>query len=147
MGGSTAASNAASYPGATTRNTRDNFVLVAGKLGLDRRDIPSALTFFAPVRVDDDGDFRLAAQALPTAATTSTCAPRWTCSSALSNCPHPLDPDPGLCAGTGRRHPLSRAARRQPTISAARRPPRPFAASRTTPDAGAEALTMTPHAH
>ena len=52
IGGSTAASNAARYPGDGTRNTRDNLVLVAGKLGLDRRDIPSALTFFAPVRVE-----------------------------------------------------------------------------------------------
>ena len=50
-GGSTSGSNAARYPG-VTRNTRDNLILVAGKLGLSRRDIPMALNLFAPVRVD-----------------------------------------------------------------------------------------------
>lgn len=55
MGGSTAVSNAR-YAG-NTRDTRDNFILATGKLRLDRRDIPSALTFFAPVRVDQEGHF------------------------------------------------------------------------------------------
>ena len=64
MGGSTPASNAAKYPDVKTRNTRDNLVLVAGKLGLDRRDIPAVLNLFAPVRIDDAGEFRLARQTL-----------------------------------------------------------------------------------
>lgn len=39
------------------RNTRDNMILAAAKLGLDRRDLPMLLTFFAPVRVDAAGRF------------------------------------------------------------------------------------------
>jgi urea carboxylase-associated protein 2 len=91
VGGSTAASNAAKYPG-DTRNTRDNFILVAAKLGLDRRDIPSALTFFAPVRVLDDGtfvwreDLRQAGDYVELRAEMDLIV-------GLSNCPHPLDPN------------------------------------------------------
>lgn len=39
------------------RNTRDNMILAAAKLGLDRRDLPMLMTFFAPVRVDATGRF------------------------------------------------------------------------------------------
>lgn len=39
------------------RNARDNMVLAAAKLGLDRRDLPALLTLFAPVRVDGEGRF------------------------------------------------------------------------------------------
>lgn len=39
------------------RNTRDNMILAAAKLGLDRRDLPMLMTFFAPVRVDAEGRF------------------------------------------------------------------------------------------
>lgn len=91
VGGSNAASNAR-YPG-DTRNTRDNFILVAGKLGLDRRDIPSALTFFAPVRVTTDGtflwheDMRQPGDYIELRAEMDLVI-------ALSNCPHPLDPNP-----------------------------------------------------
>jgi urea carboxylase-associated protein 2 len=91
-GGSTAASNAARYDG-PTRNTRDNLVLAALKFGLSRRDLPMALSLFAPVNVDDDGrlfwrpgaargddfvDLRAETELLV----------------ALSNCPHPMDPSP-----------------------------------------------------
>jgi hypothetical protein len=92
VGGSTAASNATRYPGAT-RNSRDNFILAAGKLGLDRRDIPSALTFFAPVRVDADGkftwrdDLRVPGDYVELRAEIDLLV-------VLSNCPHPLDPNP-----------------------------------------------------
>jgi urea carboxylase-associated protein 2 len=92
VGGSTAASNAAKYPG-DTRNTRDNFILVAGKLGLDRRDIPSAMTFFAPLRVDADGkfvwreDLRVPGDYVDLRAEMDLIV-------AFSNCPHPLDPNP-----------------------------------------------------
>ncbi|UXN69716.1 DUF1989 domain-containing protein [Devosia neptuniae] len=91
VGGSNAASNTR-YSG-DTRNTRDNFVLVAGKLGLDRRDIPSALTFFAPVRVTADGafvwreDMRQPGDYVELRAEMDLVI-------ALSNCPHPLDPNP-----------------------------------------------------
>ena len=92
VGGSAAASNAAKYSG-DFRNTRDNFILVAGKLGLDRRDIPSVLTFFAPLRVDGDGkfvwreDLRVTEDYVDLRAEMDLVI-------AFSNCPHPLDPNP-----------------------------------------------------
>ncbi|HEY0033573.1 MAG TPA: urea amidolyase associated protein UAAP1 [Devosia sp.] len=92
VGGSTAASNASKYAG-DHRNTRDNFVLAAGKLGLDRRDIPSAIAFFAPVRVDADGrltwqdDLRIAGDYIQLRAEMDLLV-------AFSNCPHPLEPNP-----------------------------------------------------
>jgi uncharacterized protein len=73
------------------RNTRDNLVLAAAKFGLSRRDLPLALSLFAPTAVADDGtlgwqadkargddfiDLRAEMDLLV----------------ALSNCPHPLDP-------------------------------------------------------
>ncbi|NJM83141.1 MAG: DUF1989 domain-containing protein [Tabrizicola sp.] len=88
VGGSTAAGNA---QGGHGRNTRDNLVLAAAKFGLSRRDIPMALTLFAPTSVAGDGslgwqtgklrgddfvDLRAEMDVLV----------------ALSNCPHPLDP-------------------------------------------------------
>ncbi|MGV8854744.1 MAG: urea amidolyase associated protein UAAP1 [Devosia sp.] len=91
MGGSTVASNAR-YPG-DTRNTRDNFILAAGKLGLDRRDIPSALSFFAPVRVDGDGRF-FWREDLRQAGDYVELRAEMDLTIALSNCPHPLDPAP-----------------------------------------------------
>ncbi|GGF77705.1 urea carboxylase [Azorhizobium oxalatiphilum] len=102
MGGSTAASNRARYGAKADterlRNTRDNFILAAGKLGLDRRDIPPALTFFAPVRTDDAGklawgpDTRQAGDFVDLRAEMDLIV-------ALSNCPHPLDPRPDYAAG------------------------------------------------
>jgi len=92
VGGSTAASNAQKYR-SDQRNSRDNFILAAGKFGLDRRDIPSALTFFAPVRVDAYGkftwrdDLRVPGDYVELRAEMDLMV-------ALSNCPHPLDPNP-----------------------------------------------------
>ena len=94
LGGSTAAANAKKYPGVTTRNTRDNLVLAAGKLGLSRRDLPMALTLFAPVRVmDDDGRFAWQPQLLNGSDYVELRA-EMDLLVALSNCPHPLDPAP-----------------------------------------------------
>lgn len=90
VGGSTAASNAARY-GGDFRNTRDNFVLVATKLGLDRRDIPSAITFFAPVRVDADGQF-VWDESLRVAGDYVELRAEMDVTIAFSNCPHPFDP-------------------------------------------------------
>lgn len=92
VGGSTAASNAARYPG-VTRNTRDNFVLVAGKLGLDRRDVPSALTLFAPVRVTVDGSFVWRPE-LSHPSDYVDLRAEMDLIFGFSNCPHPLDPNP-----------------------------------------------------
>ncbi|MDZ4379883.1 MAG: DUF1989 domain-containing protein [Parvibaculum sp.] len=57
-GGSSQATNADKYGNAALRNTRDNFILLASKNGLDKRDIPPCLTLFAPVGVDGAGRFR-----------------------------------------------------------------------------------------
>ena len=57
MGGSTAASTLAQYGPGPWRNTRDNFILAALKLGLSRRDIGTCITLFAPVSVDAAGRF------------------------------------------------------------------------------------------
>lgn len=92
-GGSTRASNRARYGNKVLRNTRDNFILAAGKLGLDRRDIPPCLTFFAPVRTAAEGklvwaeDTRQAGDFVDLRAEMDLII-------ALSNCPHPLDPAP-----------------------------------------------------
>ena len=56
VGGSNAASAAAAYGGAA-RNTHDNFLAAAAKIGLSLRDIPPCVTFFAPVSVDAGGRF------------------------------------------------------------------------------------------
>ncbi|CAN7582657.1 DUF1989 domain-containing protein [Rhizobium rhizogenes] len=92
MGGSTFASNAAKY-GEGTRNTRDNLILLATKAGLGKRDIPSVLALFAPVRVDQDGAFLWKPELL--------CGHDYVELRAemdmivgFSNCPHPIDPDP-----------------------------------------------------
>lgn len=92
-GGSTADSNRAAYGAGAHRNTRDNFIRAAAKLGLDRRDIPPCVTFFAPVSVADDGHFtwdagkRRAGDFVDLRAELNLVV-------ALSNCPHPLDPVP-----------------------------------------------------
>jgi urea carboxylase-associated protein 2 len=96
MGGSTAASNARKYPGAngpTLRNTRDNFVLLATKAGLDKRDIPAALALFAPVRVDADGKFYWKAELVAEGDYVDLRA-EMDMIVGFSNCPHPLDPNP-----------------------------------------------------
>lgn len=91
MGGSTAATNEAHYHATTLRNTRDNFILAAGKLGLDRRDIHPCISLFAPVSVEDGGRFvwndsrRIAGDFIDLRAEMDLLV-------ALSNCPHPLDP-------------------------------------------------------
>ena len=56
VGGSTPQSTLAAY-GETTRNTQDNFLAAASKLGLGLRDIAACMTFFAPVAVDAEGRF------------------------------------------------------------------------------------------
>ena len=56
VGGSTAASARAAY-GEGARNTHDNFLAAAAKLGLGLRDIPPCVTFFAPVSLDAEGRF------------------------------------------------------------------------------------------
>lgn len=75
----------------TLRNTRDNLVLAAGKFGLDRRDIPQLVTFFAPVAVGDDGSLRWK-DGIRRAGDFVELRAEMDLLVALSNCPHPLDP-------------------------------------------------------
>lgn len=96
MGGSTASSNARKYPGANgaaLRNTRDNFVLLATKAGLDKRDIPAALALFAPVRVDAEGRFHWKPELVADGDYVELRA-EMDMIVGFSNCPHPLDPNP-----------------------------------------------------
>ncbi|MCY1667205.1 urea amidolyase associated protein UAAP1 [Rhizobium sp. SL86] len=96
MGGSTASSNAKKYAGANgaaLRNTRENFVLVATKAGLDKRDIPAALALFAPVRVDADGKFEWKPDLVSDGDYVDLRA-EMDMIVGFSNCPHPLDPNP-----------------------------------------------------
>lgn len=97
MGGSTAASNASKY-GGDHRNTRDNFRLAAGKLGLAAADLPQPVVFFAPVQVGAQGRFvwnegkRARSDFVDLRAEMDVLF-------ALSNNPHPLDPAPDYAPG------------------------------------------------
>ncbi len=91
VGGSTPASNARRFTGGPYRNTRDNFVLAAQKLGLGARDVGACISFFAPVRVDEDGRFHWHEERL-TGGDYVDLRAEMDLLVALSNCPHPLDP-------------------------------------------------------
>lgn len=92
VGGSTQATNAR-YEGTGLRDTRDNLVKLVAKVGLDRRDIPAVLTLFAPVRVDREGRFSWNS-ALLNGADYVELRAEMNMIVGLSNCPHPLDPNP-----------------------------------------------------
>ncbi len=79
---------------APRRNTRDNLLLAAAKHGLSRRDLPPSIAFFAPVRTDVDGRFRWVAEGRQANDFVDLRA-EMDLLVALSNCPHPLDPDQG----------------------------------------------------
>jgi urea carboxylase-associated protein 2 len=98
VGASTAASMAALHGPGPWRNSRDNFVAAAMKLGLDRRDVPACLTLFAPAVVRADGLLgweparRHAGQFVDLRAELDLLV-------VLSNCPHPLDATPPAALG------------------------------------------------
>lgn len=92
-GGSTPAT-VAQYGDPHLRNTRDNMVLAAAKLGLDRCDLMPLLNMFAPVRVDAKGQFEWRGGMIGEGDWVALRA-EMDLLIALSNCPHPLDP----CAG------------------------------------------------
>ena len=90
-GGSTAASNIAKYGDDGLRHTRGNFILLAGKHGISKVDIPPCVTFFAPVTVDAEGKFAWT----PPAAVDGDYVDLRAEMDLLvfvSNCPHPLSP-------------------------------------------------------
>lgn len=76
------------------RNTRDNMVLAAARMGLDKRDIPALLNLFAPVRVDAKGRFAWRPAMLAPGDWVELRA-EMDLFVALSNCRHPLDPEAG----------------------------------------------------
>ena len=90
-GGSTPESNARKY-GETSghRNTRDNFLLAAAKLGLGPRDVGPCITFFAGVATDETG--RLVWKAGPGGRHHVDLRAEMDLLVALSNCPHPIAP-------------------------------------------------------
>src|SRR5580700_3610697 len=90
IGGSTPASTLAAF-GAPGRNTQENFLAAASKIGLDVRDIPPCVTFFAPVTLDDAGRFRWQERRKRPGDFVDLRA-EMNLILVVSNCPHPLDP-------------------------------------------------------
>jgi len=81
----------ASLPGDGRRCSRDNFLLAAGKHGLDARDVGPCITFFAGVRADPAGGLRWDPASGRAGAAVDLRA-EMNLLVALSNCPHPLAP-------------------------------------------------------
>jgi uncharacterized protein len=90
VGGSTPASALAAF-GSPARNTRENFLSAAAKIGLDVRDIPPCVTFFAPVFLDDRGRFIWKADRKRPGDFVDLRA-EMNLILVASNCAHPLDP-------------------------------------------------------
>ena len=89
-GGSTPASTLAAF-GAVTRNSRENLIAAASKLGLGIRDIPACLTLFAPVAVDAAGRF-VWRDGCKRRGDFVDLRAEMNVMIAASNCAHPLDP-------------------------------------------------------
>jgi uncharacterized protein len=98
VGGSTPASTLAAS-GTTTRNTQENFLAAASKIGLDVRDISPCVTFFAPVSLDEAGRFRWQAGRKRPGDFVDLRA-EMNLIVAVSNCPHPLDPTRPAASGS-----------------------------------------------
>jgi uncharacterized protein len=90
VGGSTAASTLAAF-GMPGRNTQENFLAAASKIGLGIRDIPPCVTFFAPVSLDDTGRFRWQ-EGRKRPGDFVDLRAEMNLVVVASNCPHPLDP-------------------------------------------------------
>ena len=90
VGGSTPASVLAAF-GAPGRNTQENFLAAAAKIGLGVRDIPPCVTFFAPVTLDDAGRFRWR-EGRKRPGDFVDLRAEMNLILVVSNCPHPLDP-------------------------------------------------------
>jgi uncharacterized protein len=90
VGGSTPASTLAAF-GAPARNTQENFLAAATKIGLGLRDIPPCVTFFAPVSLDAKGRF-LWNSGRKRSGDFVDLRAEMNLVLVLSNCAHPLDP-------------------------------------------------------
>lgn len=91
LGGTTPATNARNFGDASLRNSRDNFLLAAGKLGLRRPDVPPSISFFAEIQTGDEGRFHWKGGAAPGAVVDLRAEMNLIV--AISNCPHPLAPE------------------------------------------------------
>ena len=98
MGGSTASSTVRQYGAGPFRNTRDNFVIAAAKIGLSPRDIATCITCFAPVSVAADGRFTWAGDRRRAGDFIELRA-EMDVRIALSAAPHPLDPAAAYAPG------------------------------------------------
>jgi uncharacterized protein len=98
VGGSTPASTLATF-GSVTRNTQENLLAAAAKVGLDVRDIPPCVTFFAPVSTDEagrlvwNGSRKRPGDFVDLRAEMNLIA-------VASNCAHPLDPARPAASGS-----------------------------------------------
>jgi urea carboxylase-associated protein 2 len=90
VGASTPASTRGAF-GEPTRNTHENFLAAAAKIGLGLRDIPSCVTFFAPVSLDPNGRFLWTAGRKRPGDFVDLRA-EMNLALVMSNCAHPLDP-------------------------------------------------------
>lgn len=90
VGGSTPASTLAAF-GVPSRNTQENFLAAASKVGLDLRDIPPCVTFFAPISLDEAGRFRWQ-EGRKRPGDFVDLRAEMNLIIVASNCPHPLDP-------------------------------------------------------
>jgi uncharacterized protein len=90
VGGSTPASTLSAF-GAPARNTQENFLAAASKIGLDVRDIPPCVTFFAPISLDEAGCFGWQ-QGLKRSGDFVDLRAEMNLILVVSNCAHPLDP-------------------------------------------------------
>jgi len=97
VGGSTPASTLATF-GTVMRNTQENFIAAASKVGLDIRDIPPCVTFFAPVSLDDAGRFAWNASRKRSGDFVDLRA-EMNQVVVVSNCAHPLDPARPVASG------------------------------------------------
>lgn len=97
VGGSTPASTIAAF-GESGRNTQENFLAAASKIGLDIRDIPPCITFFAPVALDRAGRFHWQ-QGRKRPGDFVDLRAEMNVIVIVSNCPHPLDPARPASAG------------------------------------------------
>lgn len=91
MGASTPASMLAAYGMEGLRNSHENFLAAAAKLGLGLRDLHSCITFFAPVSLDKAGRFKWN-KARKKAGDFVDLRAEMNAVLVVSNCPHPLDP-------------------------------------------------------
>lgn len=133
MGGSTPASVLAAY-GEPGRNTHENFLAAASKLGLGLRDIPPCVTFFAPVSLDADGRFTWHGERKKPGDFVDLRA-EMDLVLVVSTCAHPLDPARPAAGG-----PVAVIRHRAP-------PPAPDDPCRTTSPEIARAFEFTDRLH